>query len=355
MNELNPEAFAVAPLAPDTDLCAVTQPPEPMVEIVEIAVAPLPSLAPPEPAGGTAETARADAADAPPGREPEPDADDEGPYPLSPAVRRLVRQYDLDVTGIHGTGPEGRIRVSDVIGLLGGRTDTTARSSEPRSGATFADERAERGVEAPLPVAEPVPAAAAARASTVFECDLSRVLGRRKRERQSNNVEPLLTSYFLAACREALHMVPEVAAKDGPLPARLGVLLAAADGEVRTSIVDTDEPPLPSLDERVRAFDRALRASGKAVLDTAELLIDNYGASGSLLMTPTPLGAGGIASIGIGRVRRTIVVKNVDGEEAPRVAAVCYVTLTFLPDRIAPHRANRFVAELVRVLEQWPD
>src|SRR4051812_1337188 len=27
---------------------------------------------------------------------------------LSPAVRRLVRQYDLDITGIHGTGPEGR-------------------------------------------------------------------------------------------------------------------------------------------------------------------------------------------------------------------------------------------------------
>jgi len=36
---------------------------------------------------------------------------------LSPAVRRLVRQYDLDITGIHGTGPDGRIRVGDVIGI----------------------------------------------------------------------------------------------------------------------------------------------------------------------------------------------------------------------------------------------
>ena len=44
---------------------------------------------------------------------------------LSPAVRRLVRQYDLDITGIHGTGPEGRIRVGDVISVLGPRAAST--------------------------------------------------------------------------------------------------------------------------------------------------------------------------------------------------------------------------------------
>jgi pyruvate/2-oxoglutarate dehydrogenase complex dihydrolipoamide acyltransferase (E2) component len=244
--------------------------------------------------------------------------------------------------------------VGDVIGMIGGRTDTAARSSETRPSAAFADERPERGEDAAAKF--PGTAAAAAPGAgptvTVFECDMGRVLAHRKRERQNGNAEPLLTSYYVAACRQALTIVPEVAAKDGPLPARLGVLLASADGESRTSIVDADEPPLP-LDERVRTFDRALRAGGKAPLDTAELLIDNYGGTGSLLMTPTPLGSGRAASIGIGRARRAIVVK--DGDEAPRVAAVCYVTLTFLPDRIEPHRANRFVAELVRVLEQWPD
>src|SRR5262245_1415417 len=53
--------------------------------------------------------------------------------PLSPAVRRLVRQFDLDVTGIHGTGPSGRIRVSDVMGLLAGRKDTGKRDAPPRA------------------------------------------------------------------------------------------------------------------------------------------------------------------------------------------------------------------------------
>jgi 2-oxoglutarate dehydrogenase E2 component (dihydrolipoamide succinyltransferase) len=349
MTELKLEVAAGAPPTPGADPSAVTRPPERFVEIVEITVAPLPGSAPLEPAGEPAEATPVDSD----GVEAEPGADSEDsehPDALSPAVRRLVRQYDLDVTGIHGTGPGGRIRVGDVIGMLGGRADTAARPSERRAGAAFADERPERGAEP-----APVPARAAAPSSTVFECDLGRVLARRKRERLANNAEPLLTSYYVAACREALRTVPEVATKDGPLPARLGVLLAAVDGEVRTSIVDADDPPLASLDERVRMFDRALRTGGNAVLDTADLLIDNYGASGSLLMTPTPLGPGRVASVGIGRLRRAIVVKNADGEEAPRVATVCYVTLTFLPDQIAPHRANRFVAELVRVLEQWPD
>jgi pyruvate/2-oxoglutarate dehydrogenase complex dihydrolipoamide acyltransferase (E2) component len=60
---------------------------------------------------------------------------------LSPAVRRLVRQYDLDITGIHGTGPAGKIRVGDVIGMLGGRTDATgARAGDPTRAAAMAGE-----------------------------------------------------------------------------------------------------------------------------------------------------------------------------------------------------------------------
>src|SRR5690349_13337756 len=59
---------------------------------------------------------------------------------LSPAVRRLVRQFDLDITGIHGTGPSGRIRVGDVVALLGGRTDTGKRDAPARMAAIDADE-----------------------------------------------------------------------------------------------------------------------------------------------------------------------------------------------------------------------
>jgi 2-oxoglutarate dehydrogenase E2 component (dihydrolipoamide succinyltransferase) len=194
--------------------------------------------------------------------------------------------------------------------------------------------------------------------TTVFECDVSRVLSHRKRERRAD-VELLLSSYFIAACLEALHAVPEIAAGP-PEPAtpesagrspRLGVLLATTDGGVRSALVGA---AAAALDERLRAVDAQLRASVSDDLRQAHILIHYYGASGSLLATPTPIGAGHVGSIGIGRVRREIVVRTIDGQEVPRVTALCYLSLSFHPERIALDRANRFVAAWVRVLEQWP-
>lgn len=287
---------------------------------------------------------------------------------LSPAVRRLVRQYDLDVTGIHGTGPSGRIRVGDVIGMLGARSDATgARPGDAaRKSPADADERAvERTAEhlaATLyrSAAADAPRDAATSAtptSTVFECDLSRVLTHRKQQRKQG-VEILLTSYCLVACGEALKAVPEIAVNAGAEQpgARFGVLITSAEGDVRATLVDAaDDSPLGSIADRLRALDEALRASTDSDFASASLLIHHYGMSGSLLATPTPLGPGHAASLGVGRVRRVVVVRTTDGDETPRVAAVCYISLSFLPDRIALARANRFLAQLVRVLEHWPE
>lgn len=274
---------------------------------------------------------------------------------LSPAVRRLVRQYDLDITGLHGTGPEGRIRVSDVIGMIGGRTDAGTRIAEAARAAVEDRDEDERPAPRPARPAEPSPtanAAAQAAATTVFECDLSRVLSHRKQQRR-NSVELLLTSYYLAACIEALKAVPEVAPGRNGAPAALGVLLHSSEGDVRTTLIEAADNA--ASDDQLRALDQALRTDGCADVASAGLLLHHYGLSGSLLATPTPLGEGHAASLGVGRVRREVVVKSTDGEETPRIAAMCYVTLTYQPDRITLPRANRFLAHLVRTLESWPD
>jgi pyruvate/2-oxoglutarate dehydrogenase complex dihydrolipoamide acyltransferase (E2) component len=284
---------------------------------------------------------------------------------LSPAVRRLVRQYDLDITGIHGTGPAGRIRVGDVIGVLGGRAETSARGAEEAPSLPVdSDERpaiSQAGQKHSLYAAataaadEPITAEDAAPHSglttTVFECDLSRVLSHRKKQRGSN-VELLLTSYFLVAYEQALKSATELTA--GGL-ACFGVELTTADGEPHSLLIDTATIDNQPLEERVHAVDSGLRANIGADLAEANLLVYHYGASGSLIATPTPIGPGHAGSLGIGRVRREIVVQNVDGQDAPRVTALCHLSLSFLPKRIALHRANRFLADAVRILEQWPE
>jgi len=276
---------------------------------------------------------------------------------LSPAVRRLVRQYDLDITGIHGTGPDGRIRVGDVIGMLGPRAEQAVRGvTTPRHAPAESDDSAadddtdESSTEQPTVAPAPTEALAAP-ITTVFECDLARVLAHRKRLR-AENVELLLTSYFLAAYIEALNAVPELALASAP---RIGVELTTADGDTRTLTLDASGTATEPLAERARTIDAALRRSVGADLSDTHLLVHHYGASGSLIATPTPLGAGHVASLGVGRVRREIVLRNVDGDETPRATTRCHLSLSFLPEHVTLARANLFLAQTVRLLEQWPE
>jgi pyruvate/2-oxoglutarate dehydrogenase complex dihydrolipoamide acyltransferase (E2) component len=311
----------------------------------------------------------APAGDEPAATPPEPPADvarPEGEAPpspsdtLSPAVRRLVRQFDLDITAIHGTGPDGRIRVGDVMDLLGGRKDSgnrdapVARTLRADSASDPPDDEVATGAAPAAGASSPALGASGllVPTSTVFDCDLSRVLSHRKRQRR-DDVELLLTSYFLAAFATALETFPELGAAG---ETRFGVLLMGAEGQSRSLLVEPAAglaaAPLPT---RLLTIDETLRASIDGDLASASLLVHHYGESGSLLATPTPIGAGHAASLGIGRVRREIVVRTIEGVETPRVAARCYIGLSFLADRVPFEGANRFLAHAIRILEQWPE
>lgn len=284
---------------------------------------------------------------------------------LSPAVRRLVRQFDLDITGIHGTGPSGRIRVGDVMNLLGGRTDSGNRDAPPRPFAQDEDAGLGDAVQigaapskAAAAASPPPPAAAAATApvamptSAVFDCDLGRVLAHRKKLR-GDHVELLTTSYFLTALATALDTAPEITAGHPP---RFGVWLTGSEGTLRSALLDVAAISWDAaLEERVRAVDAALRANLDTDVAGANLLVHHYGESGCVLATPTPIGPEHAASVGIGRARREVVVRTVNGAEMPRLAARCYLTLSFFADVVPLHHANRALAEAVRTLEFWPD
>jgi hypothetical protein len=133
------------------------------------------------------------------------------------------------------------------------------------------------------------------------------------------------------------------------------VSLTTADGRIRGSVLAVPDTVPERPDEQVRAVDVALRANLHTPLEHSSLLVHHYGESGSLLATPTPIGAGHVASIGIGRVRRELVVRVIDGVETPRVAACCHLSLSFFPDRVPLQDANRALAAAVAILESWPE
>jgi pyruvate/2-oxoglutarate dehydrogenase complex dihydrolipoamide acyltransferase (E2) component len=346
---------------------------------------------------------------------------------LSPSIRKLVRQYGVDVTSIRGSGPHGRLRIGDVMAALGGGSELEPCERPPDDPATGAGEAASclagnrraldadtmsdssaaapasfdfeadapdcfaLGAEAldPLafgsdsrrspgsPARDSLEQHVAAPSTTVFECDLGSVSLHRLRRRQHGlDLSPLC--YFIVACARALDVVPE--ANGTRAPPQIGVETSIA-GDARTLLIRntrdlTVEAVAGELAE-LRAAQGAARAG--AARDVAEaaaagerhdvahereaaarerqdatLWINDYGASGSVLALPAPLLEGHVASVGIGRPRRGIVVRRVDGEEVLRAATLCYVALTFRPDTLPLARANAYLGEVVRILEAWP-
>ncbi|HVA74487.1 MAG TPA: dihydrolipoamide acetyltransferase family protein [Acidimicrobiales bacterium] len=151
-------AGAAAPAGQeDTDLqaepeisVAETPPPEPPPQAAQ----PAPQAAQPAPQPEPPPAAAAQPAPPPvPAAPPAASGDGDPGRMLSPVVRRLVAEYNLDPAEIHGTGAGGRITRSDVLSLIdqrNGGTPTTARVTPPRAGGT------------PASAAPPEPAAAVA-------------------------------------------------------------------------------------------------------------------------------------------------------------------------------------------------
>ena len=267
---------------------------------------------------------------------------------LSPSVRRLVRQYDLDVTAIPGSGPQGRIRVGDVMAVIGGRVPAASTESRP---APPIDISSARLVES-RPLAERVAPLSAAREgpmTTVFECDVSRVLAHQRLECERGN-PVLLTTYFAFACARAMTLLRDAGGNDSE---DLGVVLPRDDGTAVSAVVaDVDEQPFAAVDAYLASA--LSRGASPAAFGEAATVLHHHGAAGSVLALPLPLPLGRRATIGAGAVRRTVAVRTVNGEEAARVVSQCYLTLTFATHAVTLAQADLFLRDCVRTLESWP-
>lgn len=85
-------------------------------------------------------SASKDAAEVEGGEGPAPIADDSGRLFASPLVRRLSREQGLDLSGVVGTGPGGRIVRRDLDRVASGATPRPAPAPQPaHTGARFTD------------------------------------------------------------------------------------------------------------------------------------------------------------------------------------------------------------------------
>ncbi|MCY4394210.1 MAG: 2-oxoglutarate dehydrogenase complex dihydrolipoyllysine-residue succinyltransferase, partial [Rhodospirillaceae bacterium] len=197
-------------------------------------------------AGAAVAPARAAAAPAAAAREPEPEPESEptAAPPLSPAVRKLVAEHDLDPTAIEGTGKDGRLLKADVEAHLAAQAAAAEPEPPPPAPepapAPAAPKRPAKPVAKPAPappraddgrevrvrmsrlrrrIAERLKEAqnSAAMLTTFNDVDMSAILDLRKRYRESfekrHGVRLGFMSFFVKACIEALKEIPAVNAE----------------------------------------------------------------------------------------------------------------------------------------------
>ncbi len=82
--------------------------------------------------------------------------------------------------------------------------------------------------------------------------------------------------------------------------------------------------------------------------------ISNHGVSGSLLAAPIILHQGQAAILGVGKLEKRAVVREVDGQDAMVIRPMAYVTLTIDHRVVDGHQTNAWLTCFVEVLENWP-
>ncbi len=272
------EAAAPAPEAPP----AATPTPEPAPE----APSPEPVPAPPPAATET----------------PPPATPAERP-PLSPSVRRLAAERQVDLSQIPGTGPGGRITKGDVNLYLGGRPAAVPAPEAPSPAppaATTGGERREPMTPIRKRIAEHLLAAKqnTAMLTTFNEIDMGRAMDVRKTYKDAfqkrHGISLGFMSFFVRACVEALKEVPEINAfiEGNDIVyhdyCHIGIAVGGKKGLVVPVLRHAEQMSFAGIEQGIVDYVTKIRENRLelADLEGGTFTISNGGVFGSLLSTP---------------------------------------------------------------------
>jgi len=321
----------------------------------------------------TAEPAAASEADAPPADDDEDEGEDDADQApgkaagrLSPSVRRLVEEHDLDPAAIAGTGRDGRITKADVMAFLERPDSATKKGgAAPSSGATAAARGAREERRIPMTrmrtrIAERlVEAQATAAMLTSFnEVDLGAVMAIRKRYRDSfekkHGVRIGFMSFFVKAAIEALRKFPVVNAsvEGSDLIYHdyydIGVAVSTDRGLMVPVLRDADVMSFADIERNIGEYAARAR-DGKIGVDDltgGTFTITNGGVFGSLMSTPI-INPPQSAILGMHKIQDRAMV--VDGEI--RVRPMMYIALTYDHRIIDGREAVQFLVSVKESLE----
>ena len=287
-----------------------------------------------------------------------------------PSVQRIASEGGVDVSGIAGSGKDGRVTKADALAILEGRASTSAPASQAVAQAApqplVARAVGEREERVPMTrlrktVARRLKEAqnTAAMLTTFNEADMSAIMAARNKYKDSferkHGVKLGFMSFFVKACIAALKEIPNVNAEiDGDDIIYknfydIGIAVGTDRGLVVPVVREADIKSMAEIEREigelgVKARDGHLKLED---LQGATFTISNGGVYGSLMSTPI-LNAPQSGILGMHKIQeRPIVV-----DKQVVVRPMMYLALSY-DHRIVD--GKEAVTFLVRVKEGLED
>ena len=293
----------------------------------------------------------------PPGPRPSP-GNNEVESRLSPSVRRALVQHNIDPSRIQGTGRNGRITRDDVDRAVAAATSVSAAGPLSFAGGDIPHDRMR------LKIAENMVRAVseAPHVTALFEADFSAIAAH-KAALAAKGIKLSYTAYLIKAAAEAMATAPAINGrweKDRIAVSptiNIGVGTALGDkGLVVPVVKDVGTLTLEEIGRKLDELTSRARTGNLTASDVSggSFTISNHGVSGSLLAAPIILHAGQAAILGVGKLEKRVVVREVDGHDAILIRPMAYVTLTIDHRVVDGHQTNAWLTRFVEVLEQWP-
>jgi 2-oxoglutarate dehydrogenase E2 component (dihydrolipoamide succinyltransferase) len=275
---------------------------------------------------------------------------------LSPSVRRALQQHGIDPARLTGTGRGGRITREDVDRAV---ADATLIGATPEQFAAqdIAHDRMR------LKIAENMVRAVADQphVTALFEADFSAIAAH-KAALAAKGTKLSYTAYIVKAAAEAMAAAPAINGRweDDRIAVSptidIGVGTALGDkGLVVPVVKDAGSLTLEQIGARLDDLTARARSGKLTAADVSggSFTISNHGVSGSLLAAPIILHGGQAAILGVGKLEKRVVVREVGGQDAILVRPMAYVTLTIDHRVVDGHQTNAWLTRFVEVLEGW--
>jgi pyruvate dehydrogenase E2 component (dihydrolipoamide acetyltransferase) len=296
---------------------------------------------------------------------------------VTPLVRRLATQNNVDLATVVGTGIGGRIRKSDVLAAAGVSTPSAAPAAAvvaaPVAAAPAAVASPLRGRTEPMSRLRKVIAErmveslqTSAQLTTVVEVDVTRISALRARVKKDflarEGVNLTFLPFFCKASVEALKQFPQLNASIDMAAGtvsyheeeNLGIAVDTDRGLLVPVIRNAGDLNIAGLARRIADLAERTRTNKVSPDDLSggTFTVTNTGSRGALFDTPI-VNQPQVAILGTGAiVKRPIVTQDESGQDVIAIRSMVYLALSYDHRLVDGADAARFLSTMKARLEE---